>query len=129
SAAARFTVVVVFPTPPFWLAIVTTLRSAGRGHCWGRVGAGSGFSAVSRETSAASTSVVVSRETSAGSCPIGTDQAGDAGTSATCASGVSTDPPSTGSGRSLASVNGQPSEPSSAERAAGHPSPELTGSP
>ena len=27
SAAARFTAVVVFPTPPFWLAIATIIKS------------------------------------------------------------------------------------------------------
>ena len=30
SAAARLTAVVVFPTPPFWLAMVKTRRRAGR---------------------------------------------------------------------------------------------------
>ena len=33
SAAAMFTAVVVFPTPPFWLAIVKTRCRAGRGRC------------------------------------------------------------------------------------------------
>ena len=33
SPAARFTAVVVFPTPPFWLATVITRQAPGRGHC------------------------------------------------------------------------------------------------
>ena len=31
--AARFTAVVVLPTPPFWLATVMMRHERGRGHC------------------------------------------------------------------------------------------------
>ena len=39
SAAATFTVEVVLPTPPFWLATTMTLVASGRASGWPRQGA------------------------------------------------------------------------------------------
>src|SRR5436190_7739302 len=76
-AAARLTVLVVLPTPPFWLAMVMTRRSGGRGHAsepaWiaGADGVGgadeAGGGGVSRETTRTASAAAVSRETTAAS--------------------------------------------------------------
>src|SRR3954452_4672070 len=75
SAAARFTVLVVLPTPPFWLAMLKTRCDGGRGQDatadGGATVAGASVEAVSRETSSASPGTsAASRQTAASSTRI-----------------------------------------------------------